>query len=111
MLVLVACSYIPEKLVEVRLALPPTILLSLVFMQQSSHAGLPEIPFPILLDYFYMLLFIAAALLLVESILVAIDLKSKYLRTVLAVQRFARYFAIFASSLGMPLIWLIGNAI
>ena len=111
LLVLVACSYIPEKLVEVRLALPPTILLSLVFMQQSSHAGLPEIPFPILLDYFYMLLFIAAALLLVESILVAIDLKSKYLRTVLAVQRFARYFAIFASSLGMPLIWLIGNAI
>ena len=111
LLVLVACSYIPEKLVEVRLALPPTILLSLVFMQQSSHAGLPEIPFPILLDYFYMLLFIAAALLLVESILVAIDLKSKYLRTVLAVQRLARYFAIFASSLGMPLIWLVGNAI
>ena len=93
------------------MALPPTILLSLVFMQQSSHAGLPEIPFPILLDYFYMLLFIAAALLLVESILVAIDLKSKYLRTVLAVQRLARYFAIFASSLGMPLIWLVGNAI
>ena len=109
LLVLVACSYIPEKLVEVRLALPPTILLSLVFMQQSSHAGLPEIPFPILLDYFYMLLFIAAALLLVESILVAIDLKSKHEKTVLAVQRIARYFAILSSSLGMPLIWLAGN--
>ena len=111
LLVLVACSYIPEKLVEVRLALPPTILLSLVFMQQSSHAGLPEIPFPILLDYFYMLLFIAAALLLVESILVAIDLKSKHLRTVLAVQRLARYFGILSSSLGMPLIWLAGKII
>ena len=111
LLVLVACSYIPERLVEVRLALPPTILLALVFMQQSSHDGLPEIPFPILLDYFYMLLFIAAALLLVESILVSIDLKQKYSTTVSIVQKFARYFAIFASSLGMPIIWIAGNVL
>ena len=111
LLVLVAGSYIPEKLVEVRLALPPTILLALVFMQQSSHAGLPEIPFPILLDYFYMLLFIAAVFLLIESIIVSVELKPEFSNIIILVQRLARYFGIFVSSLGMFLIWLVSNLV
>ena len=80
-------------------------------MQQSSHAGLPEIPFPILLDYFYMLLFIAAVFLLIESIIVSVELKPEFSKIIILVQRLARYFGIFVSSLGMFLIWLVSNLV
>lgn len=109
LLVLVISSYIPESLAEVRLAMPPTILLSLVFMQQSSHDGLPELAYPIQLDYFYLLAFVVTLLNFFEAILISYFESA---RSSLAVKRFqdaSRVITLLAAAFGMPLIWILGQ--
>ena len=107
LLALVIASYIPASLSEVRLAIPPTILLSLVFMQQTSHDGLPELVYPILLDYFYLLAFVATILLFFEAILVSTD--GVGLKVKQKVQWIARVFTLVCAAFGMPLIWAVSR--
>lgn len=111
LLALVIASYIPDVLAEVRLAIPPTILLSLVFMQQTSHDGLPELAYPMLLDYFYLLAYLATVIMFFESILMSYA-EAKDL-TVFAsrFQAFSRVFTVSAAAFGMPLIWLVGRVV
>jgi|TARA_Y100000589_G_C27190801_1_gene644727 hypothetical protein len=107
LLALVIASYIPANLSEVRLAIPPTILLSLVFMQQTSHDGLPELAFPILLDYFYLLAFVATIVMFFETILLSSPGISQGLKD--RFQWFARVFTLFSAAFGMPMVWVLSR--
>ena len=107
LLALVIASYIPASLSEVRLAIPPTILLSLVFMQQTSHDGLPEMAFPILLDYFYLLAFVATIVMFFETILLSSPGISQGLKD--RFQWFARVFTLFSAAFGMPMVWVLSR--
>ena len=107
LLALVIASYIPASLSEVRLAIPPTILLSLVFMQQTSHDGLPELAFPILLDYFYLLAFVATIVMFFEAILLSSSSINRGIKH--RFQWFARVFTLFSAAFGMPMVWALSQ--
>ena len=109
LLVLVIASYIPESLAEVRLAIPPTILLSLVFMQQSSHDGLPELAYPIQLDYFYLLAFVVTLVTFFEAIILSYFEEVRSSRAVQIFQEVSRVITLLTAAFGMPLIWLIAQ--
>ena len=109
LLVLVIASYIPESLAEVRLAIPPTILLSLVFMQQSSHDGLPELAYPIQLDYFYLLAFVVTLVTFFEAILMSYFEEVRSSRVVQVFQETSRVITLLTAAFGMPLIWMLGK--
>ena len=109
LLVLVIASYIPESLAEVRLAIPPTILLSLVFMQQSSHDGLPELAYPIQLDYFYLLAFVVTLVTFFEAIILSYFEEVRSSRAVRIFQEVSRVVTLLTAAFGMPLIWLIAQ--
>ena len=109
LIALVVASYIPYKFSEVRLAIPPTILLSLVFMQQASHDGLPEVAYPILLDYFYLLAYLVTLLMFSESILVSCLEKGKLNKLTDLFQQISRICTLLTAAFGMPVIWLISR--
>lgn len=109
LIALVVASYIPHKISEVRLAIPPTILLSLVFMQQASHDGLPEVAYPILLDYFYLLAYVVTLLMFFETILISCFEENNLNQFAFGFQKFSRICTLLAAAFGMPAIWLLSR--
>jgi hypothetical protein len=109
LIALVVASYIPKRISEVRLAIPPTILLSLVFMQQASHDGLPEVAYPILLDYFYFFAYVVTLLMFFETIMVSFYVENNLDKYAFYFQRFSRVCTLFAAAFGMPAIWLFSR--
>ena len=59
----------PYRFTDVKLAVPPTILVSLVFMQQGAYSGLPDLGYPILLDYFYLMAYVVTLLMFMDLLL------------------------------------------
>jgi hypothetical protein len=51
--VVIASPSLPGSLGDVRLAIPTTALLTLIFLQQSYRADLPPLSYPTFLDYLY----------------------------------------------------------
>ena len=109
LIALVVASYIPKRISEVRLAIPPTILLSLVFMQQASHEGLPEVAYPISLDYFYFFAYIVTLLMFFETIMVSFHVQHDLDKYAFYFQRISRVCTLSTAAFGMPVIWLISR--
>ena len=105
---LVVASYIPKEHVEVRLAIPPTVLLSLVFLQQGALSDVPDLGQPMLLDYYYLLAYVATLAAFVEFIVASHFLEDERQAIPLAFTRVSRIGTMFVAAFGAPLIWLLG---
>ena len=103
LLIMVMSSYIPFGFISANLSIPPTIFLSLVFMQQSSYAQLPQLGYPITLDYYYLFAYVCTFLMFIEG-LVASTKQDKspsgHLYTA-----YARGITLGFAVLGAPIIW------
>ena len=109
LIALVITSYIPAKFTEVRLAIPPTVLLSLVFLQQGSTEGIPDLGKPMLLDYYYLMAYIATLISFFEFIFSAHHGDDERNPKNLTVKRLSRICVMLCASIGAPVIWLIGQ--
>ena len=58
--VVIASPSLPGALGDVRLAIPTTALLTLIFLQQSYRADMPPLSYPTFLDYLYIYAYIVA---------------------------------------------------
>lgn len=105
---LVVASYIPKEHVEVRLAIPPTVLLSLVFLQQGALTDVPDLGQPMLLDYYYLLAYVATLAAFVEFIIASHFLADERQAIPLTFTRVSRVGTMFVAAFGAPLIWVVG---
>ena len=105
---LVVASYIPKEHVEVRLAIPPTVLLSLVFLQQGALSDVPDLGQPMLLDYYYLLAYVATLAAFVEFIVASHYLDDQRQAIPLIFTRVSRVGTMFVAAFGAPLIWVLG---
>jgi hypothetical protein len=71
MVMVVLCSKLPSHLDDVRMGIPVTVLLTLVFLQQSYQLNLPSLPYLTFLDRVYVVCFISTLLSFVYSLWVA----------------------------------------
>jgi uncharacterized membrane protein len=101
-------SYIPKEHVEVRLAIPPTVLLSLVFLQQGALSDVPDLGQPMLLDYYYLLAYVATLAAFVEFIVASHYLDDERQAIPLIFTRVSRLGTMFVAAFGAPLIWVLG---
>lgn len=103
LLIMVMSSYIPFAFISANLGIPPTIFLALVFMQQSSYSQLPQLGYPITLDYYYLFAYVCTFLMFIEG-LVASTKQDKspsgHLYT-----GYARGITLGFAVLGAPIIW------
>lgn len=106
---LVVASYIPKEHVEVRLAMPPTVLLSLVFLQQGALSDVPDLGQPMLLDYYYLLAYVATLAAFVEFIVASHFLEDQRQVIPLTLTRISRVGTMFVAAFGAPLIWILGT--
>ena len=109
LIALVITSYIPTKFTEVRLAIPPTVLLSLVFLQQGSTQGIPDLGKPMLLDYYYLMAYVATLVSFFEFIFSAHYSNDERNQKNLTIKRLSRITIMFCASLGAPMIWMLGR--
>jgi len=58
--VVIASPSLPGALGDVRLAIPTTALLTLIFLQQAYRADMPPLSYPTFLDYLYIYAYIVA---------------------------------------------------
>ncbi|MFM7696149.1 MAG: hypothetical protein ACKO6G_05690 [Vulcanococcus sp.] len=107
LLILVLSSYIPKAYFSVNLGVAPSIFLALVFLQQSSNAQLPDMGYPILMDYYYLLAYVCTSLMFVEAIFAAfLDEKTPAAHAITLASRLATHTT---AVIGAPLIWVIGR--
>lgn len=107
LLILVLSSYIPKAYFSVNLGVAPSIFLALVFLQQSSNAQLPDMGYPILMDYYYLLAYVCTSLMFVEAIFAAfLDEKTPAAHAIALASRLA---TLTTAVIGAPLIWVIGR--
>ena len=85
-------TFVPRKMSDVRLAVPPTLLLSLVFMQQSNISDLPKLTYITYIDIVYYLAYVGTMILMAESVLICV-VSSDKIRA--SISRFCR-FAVLA---------------
>jgi len=111
LIALVVTSYIPSRFTEVRLAIPPTVLLSLVFLQQGSTHGIPDLGSPMLLDYYYLSAYVATLISFVEFIISAYYTGSEHSNGELLFKRASRTLIMLCASVGAPIIWVLGRAV
>jgi len=105
LLLLALASYMPMRFTDVKLAVPPTILVSLVFMQQGAYSGLPDLGYPIFLDYFYLLAYVVTLLMFGELLLSSLK-KSANWSWLLTYKRIARVAVISVATLAPVGIWI-----
>ncbi|NBO83174.1 MAG: hypothetical protein EBU75_10220 [Betaproteobacteria bacterium] len=109
LLIMVMSSYIPFLFITANLGIPPTIFLALVFMQQSSYAQLPQLGYPITLDYYYLFAYICTFLMFIEGLLASTNQEKTpggHLYTT-----YARGITLAFAVLGAPIIWGISNLV
>ena len=104
LLLLVLASYIPYRFTDVKLAVPPTILVSLVFMQQGAYAGLPDLGYPILLDYFYLMAYVVTLLMFMDLLLTSLRRSSSW-TWLKAYNRSVRVLTLAVATVGPVVIW------
>ena len=104
LLLLVLSSYIPYRFTDVKLAVPPTILVSLVFMQQGAYSGLPDLGYPILLDYFYLMAYVVTLLMFMDLLLSSLKRSSSWTWLV-TYNRFVRVLTLAVATVGPVVIW------
>ena len=105
LLLLVLSSYIPYRFTDVKLAIPPTILVSLVFMQQGAYSGLPDLGYPILLDYFYLMAYVVTLLMFADLLLSSLKRSSSW-SWLINYNRIVRVVAIGVATVGPAAIWV-----
>ena len=105
LLLLVLASYIPYRFTDVMLAVPPTILVSLVFMQQGAYLGLPDLGYPILLDYFYLMAYVVTLLMFMDLLLSSLKRSSSW-SWLVAYKRCVRLLTLGVATVGPLVIWL-----
>ena len=105
LLLLVLSSYIPYRFTDVKLAVPPTILVSLVFMQQGAYSGLPDLGYPILLDYFYLMAYVVTLLMFMDLLLSSLKRSSSW-PWLVTYNRFVRVLTLAVATVGPVVIWL-----
>ena len=87
----VLSTFVSRKFADVRLAIPPTILLSLVFMQQSNVSDLPQSIYASYIDIVYYFAYLSAILLFVEA---AVSTRVQHSSSSLLVTRATRFCVI-----------------
>jgi len=109
LLAMLVTSYIPRSdigILAFAYAIPPTILLALMFMQQSVYSGLPATGKPMALDYFYIVgyvsIFSGYAELIVSSKLGQDSSVSRVLKLG------CRFLYVSSSVFGPLMIWVTG---
>ena len=68
-LVLTFNEYISNQFKEIRIATPPTILLTFIFMQSGFHSEIPQISYVTFLDRVYFLCYLLAVISMVNAVL------------------------------------------
>jgi hypothetical protein len=63
MAIILLSTLIPLKGWEVRLAIPPTVILTLIFLQQAYQANLPDLPYITFLDCLYNMSYLSALMI------------------------------------------------
>ena len=63
MVILLMSPLIPSTGWDVKLAIPPTVMLTLIFLQQSYQSSLPELPYITFLDCLYNMCYMDCLLL------------------------------------------------
>ena len=53
---------------EIKIAIPPTVLLTLIFMQNTYHSVIPQIAYITWLDQLYLIAYLAAIIMLINAI-------------------------------------------
>lgn len=98
-------TFVPRKMSDVRLAVPPTLLLSLVFMQQSNSADLPMVTYITYIDVVYYLAYISTVLLMIESVVVCF-VQNEAIRTLAsrAARAIVLSIAIVGTKIAFPLM-------
>jgi hypothetical protein len=96
--------------VESRIAIPVSALLTIVFLQQSYSAALPEVGYLVLLDQIYALSYLLVIAAILETIITADWVKSKQPADIARAQRLDRPFLILQCGVlcvGIPVLcWL-----
>ena len=95
-------TFVPRKLSDIRLAVPPTLLLSLVFMQQSNVSRLPDVPYVTYVDIVYYLAYVSTLCLIFESVIVCTSSNEKLNA---AASRVARILVLLISILGSRIVF------
>ena len=54
---------------EIKVATPPTVLLTLIFMQNSYHSQIPQLGYITWLDKLYLLAYLASILMLINAVI------------------------------------------
>ena len=68
-LILTINNYINDKFIEIRIATPPTILLTFIFMQSGFHSEIPQISYVTFLDKIYLLCYFLASISMFSAVL------------------------------------------
>jgi len=68
-IVLTFNEYISNQFKEIRIATPPTILLTFIFMQSGFHSEIPQISYVTFLDRIYFLCYLLAVISMINAVL------------------------------------------
>lgn len=80
--------------VESRIAIPITALLTIVFLQQSYSAALPEVSYLVLLDKIYALAYLLVIATIMETIVTADWIETQQPEAIARVQKLDRSFLV-----------------
>ena len=99
-----------KKYNEIRIATPPTILLTFIFMQTGFHSEIPQIAYVTYLDKLYFLSYTLCILSLSNAVVSLSDqnLLNKYIYEILEINYsdLSRFIFTFLSILGPFLLWI-----
>ena len=79
--VLFLTNYLPDKFRDFKLATPPTVLLTFIFMQNGYQAEIPQISYITFIDKLYYLSYLSAILQLSNTLL-SINSRNKFVRKI-----------------------------
>ena len=74
-------NYLSDKFRDFKLATPPTVLLTFIFMQNGYQAEIPQISYITFIDKLYYLSYLSAILQL-SNTLIAINSRNRFKRTI-----------------------------
>jgi len=80
-IVLFLTNYLSDKFRDFKLATPPTVLLTFIFMQNGYQAEIPQISYITFIDKLYYLSYLSAILQL-SNTLIAINSRNRFKRTI-----------------------------
>ena len=109
--VLFLTNYLPDKFRDFKLATPPTVLLTFIFMQNGYQAEIPQISYITFIDKLYYLSYLSAILQL-SNTLVEINSRNRFKRKIersfkIKLSKLFRLFFIFITVFGPIILYFI----